>query len=228
MKNKLLSVWMLALAIAMLLILQSPTQALGQTDAKEVLIPTERIDLWNGEDFTGWDFFLDPEKQAKASEVWRIQDGVIHCIGVPNGYMKTESAYANYKLHVEWRWPQEPGNSGVFLHMREPDGLWPKSLEAQLWTTRAGDFVAFADVNFEERVDMSSRVIEKMEDSAEKEAGMWNSYDIICNGNNVTVYVNGVLMNQATGANINAGKICLQSEGKPIQFRNVYIEPLTE
>ena len=54
MKNKLLSVWISASAIAMLIIFQSPIQALGQADAKEVLIPTDRVNLWNGEDFTGW------------------------------------------------------------------------------------------------------------------------------------------------------------------------------
>jgi hypothetical protein len=193
---------------------------------RQTLIPLEKVQLWNGKDFSGWEFFLDPEKQATPKEVWMITDDVIHCTGVPNGYMKTTQNYANYKLHVEWRWPQEAGNSGVFLHMREPDGLWPKSMECQLWSGNAGDLVAFADVNFDERTDMSSRVVGKMEASSENPVGEWNSYDIICNGNNVTVYVNGVLQNKATNANINSGKICLQSEGKPIQFRNVYIEPL--
>ena len=36
----------------------------------------------------------------------------------------------------------------------------------------------------------------------------------------------GLLQNQGTKATKTAGSICLQSEGKPIQFRNVYLEPL--
>jgi hypothetical protein len=38
--------------------------------------------------------------------------------------------------------------------------------------------------------------------------------------------VNGVLQNVATGCSVSSGKICLQSEGTPIEYRNIYIEPL--
>lgn len=62
--------------------------------------------------------------------------------------------------------------------------------------------------------------------SAEKPAGEWNTYDIICDGDVVKLTVNGKLMNEGTGATPSSGAICLQSEGSPIQFRNVYLEPL--
>ena len=45
-------------------------------------------------------------------------------------------------------------------------------------------------------------------------------------GDVVRPYVNGKLMNEATGCQITAGKICLQSEGAPIEFRNITIERL--
>ncbi len=37
---------------------------------------------------------------------------------------------------------------------------------------------------------------------------------------------NGVLQNVATKCSASSGKICLQSEGTPIEYRNIYIEPL--
>jgi hypothetical protein len=35
-----------------------------------------------------------------------------------------------------------------------------------------------------------------------------------------------VLQNKGTGAKPSSGAICLQSEGSPIQFRNIYLKPL--
>ena len=49
---------------------------------------------------------------------------------------------------------------------------------------------------------------------------------VVVKGNTVDVYVNGVLQNKGTDAYTDAGQICLQSEGGPIEFRNVIIEPL--
>ena len=62
--------------------------------------------------------------------------------------------------------------------------------------------------------------------SNEKPAGQWNSYDIVCDGGKVTLYVNGLLQNEGIDANPSYGPICLQSEGSPIEFRNIYLEPV--
>jgi len=42
----------------------------------------------------------------------------------------------------------------------------------------------------------------------------------------VTVQVNGVLQNEIAGSSVNSGAIGLQAEGKPVEFRNITIEPL--
>jgi len=185
--------------------------------------PSGRISLFNGQDLSGWAFVLR-DKGVDPATVWSVSDGVIHCTGEPYGYMRTEADYADYQLHVEWRWPGEAGNSGVFLHMSEPDTVWPRSIECQLMSGRAGDFVAFQDVRFKELV--KGRELSKKAESSEKPLGQWNSYDITCRGNTIRVLVNGVLQNEATETTVSSGKICLQSEGKPIEFRNIYIEPL--
>ena len=196
------------------------------TDIKEkVIIPQEKIALWNGKDFTGWKLFLTDEK-VDVNKVWSVKDGVINCTGVPNGYMRTENDYKDYKLTLEWRWPQDPGNSGVLLHMSEPDMVWPKSIEAQLQADNAGDIWLIGGTEVLEHTDKTQRRIEKKEKSSEKELGEWNKYEIICDGNSIEIYVNGVLQNVGTEASVTSGKICLQSEGKPIQFRNIFLEPL--
>jgi hypothetical protein len=50
--------------------------------------------------------------------------------------------------------------------------------------------------------------------------------EVTCDGNTIEVYVNGILQNKGTGLNVDRGSICLQSEGKDIEFRNIYLTPL--
>ena len=185
----------------------------------------EKTMLFNGHDLTGWKLFVEDDS-VDVNTVWSVADGVIHCTGKPSGYMRTEADYANYKLHVEWRWPAQPGNSGVLLHMSEPDTVWPKSIECQLMSGNAGDFYVIGGTDFKEHVDKSTRRVPKKADSSENPAGEWNTYEIYCRGNTIRSFVNGVLQNEATETTVSSGKICLQSEGKPIEFRNIYLESL--
>ena len=188
------------------------------------VIPSEKIDLWNGRDFAGWKLFLADEN-VDVKDVWSVTGDVIRCEGKPFGYMRTRADYAEYRLHVEWRWPGEPTNSGIFLHLTGADKIWPTLIECQLRSGDAGDFVTLGDSDIRQRRDKSKRVVAKMSESSEKPAGQWNSADIICRGDSIVVYINGHLQNRCDGANVRTGKIALQSEGGPIEFRNIYIEP---
>src|SRR5262245_51194908 len=74
--------------------------------------------LFNGKNLTGWKTFLDPKAEgADPNKVWTIENGEIHCTGKPFGYLLTDKEYGNYVLRVQWRWPANPGNSGVFVHV---------------------------------------------------------------------------------------------------------------
>jgi len=173
--------------------------------AAEPIEPKERIDLFNGEDLSGWTVYL--KDGAGDPGVFTVRDGLIRCTGSPAGYLRTEQDYRNYKLHLEWRWVATPGNSGVLLHMSAPDVVWPKSIECQLMSGNAGDFFVIGG-------------------SSEKPAGEWNVYEIVCKDDGIYPVVNGELKNVGTDASVSAGKICVQSEGAPIEFRNIYLVPL--
>ena len=201
------------------------------------IVPKEKIVLFNGKDLTGWDAVF---RQARdANETWSAKEGVLRCEGQKRaqGYLQTEKEYADYLVHVEWRWPAEAGNSGVLVHKVGPDRVWPKCFECQLYADNAGDFLVIGEGNkYEENIStaewkaagprVQNRRIVKLHESNEKEAGEWNRYDIICKDDWIVILVNGVVQNVATEASITSGKICLQSEGAPIEFRNIYIEPV--
>lgn len=224
----------IAIIVVMSMILSVQTEA--QTENNEPIVPKEKVILWNGRDFTGWKLFLgNPE--GDVTKTWSIKEGVICCEGKPAGYMRTDRDYANYLFHVEWRWPGKGGNSGALVHTSGPDKVWPKSLECQLSSGNAGDFWLIGEgpkylenIETAEHAKGGNRVrvrrVIKLRESSEKPLGEWNSYDIICKDDWVIVLVNGVLQNIATKSSITSGKICLQSEGTPVEFRNIYIEPL--
>lgn len=186
---------------------------------------TETVKLFNGKDLNNWAFKLrDPAVDPKT--VFLVKDGVIHITGNPFGYMRTKDSYSDYNLHLEWRYPVEATNSGIFINVQLPDTIWPMCFECQLKAGSAGDFITMNGSDMNERKDKSARVVNKLAPSSEKPTGEWNTMEIITKGNTIEVTLNGVLQNKATGTNPDKGHICLQSEGKDIQFRNVYLTRL--
>ena len=202
------------------------------------LAGADKIALFNGKDLKGWTYYLwdrEAKKQdtkTPMSAVWSVQDGVLKCKGRPTGYICTEKAYENYRLTLEWRWPEgtKRGNSGVLLHTTTPNALgqWPKSIEVQLAKDNAGDFWVIGtelDVPNEEARKKGRRHL-NLTDGSEKPVGQWNKMVIEARGDTLKVWVNGDLVNEATNLSQTKGTICLQSEGAEIHFRNVYLEPL--
>lgn len=189
--------------------------------------------LFNGKSLDGWNPCLADAAVAPA-QVWSVKDGVMRCEGKPHGYIRTTKEFSDYQLHVEWRWPETPTNSGVLLHVTGPDKVWPPAIEAQLQTGAAGDLVTMRPgtsitvqgVQYTTPEGKSALVIPKQHAASEKPAGQWNSYDILCLGDTVSLYVNGVQQNTGTKSSLKRGAICLQSEGSPIEFRNIFIKPL--
>ncbi len=187
---------------------------------------SQKIYLYNGKDLTG----LKPYPPDAGH--WMAKGNILTTTGKPNGYIRTEKVYQDFKLHVEWRWPAEPSNSGVFLFINGEDTTFPRCIEAQLKHQSAGDFVIMnhsgATVKGVRHEDTSKQFIgvKKFQDTSEKPAGEWNTYEILCKGDTIQLFVNGVLQNRAEKTTESSGYIGLQSEGGPIEFRNVYIEPL--
>jgi len=194
----------------------------------------KKTELFNGTDLDNWVIFLG-DSGAEPGDVFWVEDGMIHTSGKPNGYIRTKASYSNYRLHVEWKWMEEPTNSGVLIHVQGKDMVWPLAIECQLMHGNAGDLVLIgkgAGVTVRDstyRITSEERrflIIPKFEDSSENPPGQWNSYDITSQEGEITVMVNGVLQNEGTGMTLTEGKILLQSEGSPMQFRNIYIESL--
>jgi hypothetical protein len=196
--------------------------------------PGKEIELFNGKDFTGWTYFLaDP--QLKLEDVWSVDatEKLIICKGKPFGYLRTVKDYTNFILKLQWRFnpiTKLAGNSGVFLRATGPDKIWPRLLEAQLLSGNAGDFYLNGGKKLETDPKFSDTkspaTVRRHFKNSEKPAGEWNQYEILCDGGHIVLKINGELVNEGTGAEIEPGKICLQSEGVEIQFRDLRLTPL--
>jgi len=196
------------------------------------VLGTEPTTIFNGRNLEGWTYHLE-KPGVRMEDVWSVRDGVLVCQGRPAGYLITKkNDFANYELTLEWRWPERGGNNGVLVHVTEPGalGVWPKSLEVQLASGDAGDFWVIGttiEIDAPEgRID--GRRHKNLSDGDEKPLGEWNKMKILCRGDEVLVYVNGKLVNHAKKVSQTKGAIALQSEGTPIEFRNIRLKELTD
>jgi hypothetical protein len=192
--------------------------------------------LFDGKSLDGWSFVVKPDKDGKKADpklTWSAKDGVLHCTGKPNGCIVTQKEYADYTLKLKWRWPGTPGNSGVLLHVQD-EKYWPTSIEAQLLSGRAGDFLLNNPPDAKLEVE-KARHDPKLErrflriepkDAVEKKAGEWNACEITCRGDTITFVVNGVMVNEGTKCSFKSGRIALQSEGAEVEFKEIVLKPL--
>jgi len=189
---------------------------------------TKTINLFNGENLDGWGF-VTKDPAVDTHDVFQVKNGLITISGEPFGYMYTEQKFTNFHLHVEWRWPIEGTNSGIFLYVQDNKTVWPHAVECQLKTGSAGDFVGIANTGIKEFVPSGQQqrpeFPKKREPSSENPIGEWNVADITSENGVLTIYINGVFQNKGVSTEYTSGRIALQSEGKDIQFRNVRVTP---
>ena len=183
---------------------------------------SDKSELFNGKDLSGWECFVDPSSDVPASDVYSVVDGNIRIAGQPFGYLRSAEKYGDMTLHAEWRWVGEGTNSGLFVRVQDGDMLWPNAIECQLCSGKAGDFVMLGGSKIQEMECVEKFPVKDRVGDFENPVGEWNVAEVVCQGNKITVYINGKLQNECT-CDSTEGYIALQSEGGPLEFRNIYI-----
>lgn len=170
-------------------------------------LPDDAEPLFNGRDLAGW-----TPIQA-ASDTWTVRDGELVTTGRPVGYLRTAKAYEDYFLEGEWCFIR-PGQSGLLVHVREPDRVWPTSQEIQLDHGPVGNFIPIGGARLEGG---------RRSKNAEKPPGEWNLFWVYCRKGTIEAYINGEKVSEARKVGPWGGTIGLQSERAPVRFRGIRI-----
>ncbi len=182
-------------------------------------------------------------------DTWQWKTDLLHCTGKPVGVLRSKKQYTNFSLVLEWRHLKYAGNSGVFVWapegplMKLKRNQLPQGIEAQVldhgyaenwskknkgkkpnWFTTNGDvfptgkskmkpFPPFAP---NKRRSFPSK-------NTTKGSPNWNHYHIRCVDGEIRLWVNGVEVSGGSNCEPATGYICLESEGSPIDFKNIRI-----
>lgn len=184
---------------------------------------TNNYPFFTAKNASTWVYVLN-DKTLIPTEVFKMKDGVLSITGESSGYLRTKKSYKNFTLSLEWRWTKVLANSGVLVHIQPKDTVWPVCYQVQQKADAAGDIICMNGLWAKECTDSVKFTVKKMQPSNEKPLGEWNSMKIVSKNKTLKVWVNGVLQNNISGLTASKGFIGFQNEGKPIEFKNLFIK----
>src|SRR5262245_19467289 len=187
--------------------------------------------LFNGKNLTGWKGLVaDPPARAKMSpeqlaeaqkiadqrmnEHWSVADGALRFDGHGDN-LCTAHDYTNFELLVDWRIPKG-GDSGIYLR---------GSPQVQIWDNPIGSGGLY---NNQKHPSQPLKF-------GDKRPGKWNHFRIRLEGEEVTVWLNGVLVVDHTVLEnywersrpiYPTSEIELQNHGGELWYRNVFVKDL--
>ena len=213
-----------------LIAIQAEVPGGGQFEFKDIYV-TElgRKDLFNGKDLTGW-FNINC-----APSTWRAEEGMVRCTGLPTGQMRTDRMYENFVLDVDWRHLKPKGNAGIMVWadgVTAPGVPFCRAVEVQVldgregdWYTSDGDVFPIHGATMKpENARGGMRAFPT--EARAKPSPEWNHFRISCVDGTIRLAVNGKIVTQGHESSLRKGYICLESEGSPVDFRNLRIKEL--
>ncbi|MBL9139581.1 MAG: DUF1080 domain-containing protein [Verrucomicrobiales bacterium] len=192
------------------------------------------VSLFNGRDLTGW------VNANCAPETWSVKDGVIACTGKPTGALRTDRQYENFILEVEWRHLSSGGNSGVFIWgtpIAAPGVPFLRGIEVQVldhgfnikgkneWYTTHGDVFPIHGATMKPFGRHNGQRSFPSEERS-RPSPEWNHYRIVATNGVLRLSVNGKEVSGGEDCNYRKGYLALESEGAPVEFRNIRIKEL--
>ncbi|WP_047816468.1 3-keto-disaccharide hydrolase [Rhodopirellula islandica] len=172
--------------------------------------------------------------------------------GQPIGVTRTKFEVKNFELVIQWKHLKPAGNSGVFawVPMSALEGLPPNRLpntgiEVQMldldygrkytestgkpptWFTSHGDIFAVGKSSMQPFPPLSPdghRSFPSAETTHPH--GEWNQYYVRGINGEIRLWVNGVEVSGGRSCSPDEGYLCLESEGSPIRFREIWLREL--
>ncbi len=158
--------------------------------------------LFNGTNLNGW--------IRMNGGSFRAENRVIRLAG-GQGWLRTEKAYGDFILTVEWRGLKTNYNSGIFIRAPLAGQPWaPDIWQINTKQTGIGELLAGP-----------VKIIRSVTPAVP--AGAWVSFRIEARGTNLMLWVDGRRAWDFHALKPASGYIGLQAEGKDFEFRNLQI-----
>jgi hypothetical protein len=181
------------------------------------------INLFNGNNLAGW------TNVNGASGTWLVRDGCIVCTGKPPSFLRTEQAYENYVLDLEWRLAAKGGEAGLVVHagaLPEVGSAYPRAIGVAIKDGDHGSIMGLGGCTVtpltEPRGSNEARPVEERC----RPAGEWSHYQLTSKDGTVELSVNGKVVTRVKDCSQVKGYLGLQSAGSEVHFRNVRLRPL--
>ncbi len=183
--------------------------------------------IFNGKDLTGW------EQIGGEEGSWGVENGLLYTEGAGGGWLSTDRMFDNFRLTLEFRVP-EAGNSGVFLRTPREGNPAYVGMEAQVLDDYAEKYETLQPWQY----TGSIYAVKAPSKRVTKPANEWNTYEILCDGPIVKIWLNGELVNDANlinhmdkasehpGIKQRKGYIGLQNHSTRVDYRNIHIQEL--
>lgn len=162
-------------------------------------------------------------------KTWTERNGVIVCTGRPRGYIYTKNEYRDFEVEFEYRFVNPPTsgegleklNTGCLLYIQGEHRIWPDCLEVQ------GKYLEMAEIKSNKR-GLIIRPDLLQDERREARLGLeskdaWNRLTIRGRNGSVHVLLNGESVSSCPATELVSGRIGFQSEGWPVEFRNIRI-----
>jgi len=164
-------------------------------------------DLIDGVSLSGWNII--------GSANWVIGNGIVEG-NKPNGFLVSTKSYKNFIIKAEF-WAESNTNSGIFIRCQDPNKVSQYTCyEINIWDTRPEQAYATGAI-----VDVAKV------DPVPKAGGRWNTMEIVANGSNFKVMMNGIVtVADGKDSKYSDGPIALQSAGGIVKFKKLQIKPL--
>jgi hypothetical protein len=186
----------------------APAQKLSDEEVKEGF-----VSLFNGKDWSGWQFGGGYSLPEKVPSNWSIGDGHIKLSGGGAPHLGTQWDYDDFEFRLEWRAvkPNANYNSGVYIRSGR------KVNANQLNLAKGGEG---GPVGLKAK---GAKAVPKLQ----KPAGEWNEWKVRVVGDKITLWCNGELGFEATDfATLKPGYLGLQAEGAAMEFRNLRVKEI--
>ena len=201
--------------------------------------------LFNGKDFTGWVYGLRANgTENKSGKGYQIENGVIYSTKEDGGNLYTEKEYANFIVRFEFRLTPN-ANNGIGIRAPLQGDAAYVGMEIQVLDDGGSEYTKLLPGQYHGSIYK----VAPAKRGFQKPVGEWNSEEIVANGRQITVKLNGTTIvdanlddvtDEATlkehrdlskpdgsqGIANTKGHIGFLGHGAHVEFRNIRIKAL--